>query len=1218
MNDIDERVNDWTDVELLRRQLVDSEKATLALQQMVDALSLLPALENFVPAALPIVARALNIRDCAYYEHRRGDPIRLRYWFLDGKVFGPREIRAFGDDREYAGVKAMEAGFYVPDTYLGVPFRKRTKASVLNHGGEQPDDARDDLARLLGWYMVLNVPLVIAGEADGALVIHRGFGSTYTSSEIKLAERLAQQLALAMEIDRLAANARNATSAQEREVIAHAQLDEMAKTDRALQQTTDALAAMPDLDNFIPAALRIIAEAFDAKDSAYYEHRSGDPIRLRYWYFNGRVLGPQDIANLDSEDFAFMRHLAEGFTVPDSYIGVPFRQRTRASIVDHTKPDPPSDSDLFCIERGWEIELNVPLVVSGEADGALIICRKAGSWYTPREIALAERLGQQLALAMEASRLSAAAKQEAVARERERAARERTAELSRYAEALKQTVDSLAAEEDFLGFIGRLLVIASVQLNTPIVEYWSDDGLTRATLVLTCRDGVVYGGSDDPRDVRARGVDISPRAVGVERYRDRTMHRIIDMIRDTEFREYAESFGMPVRQWCSERGVQQLVLIPLLRSGFSYGAFCFYLPEDRALEPSQLDLAFSLGQQVSLAVRMTELAEQSKQNALSREREAAANERAAELSRANEVLRAALEQLSDERDLHTFPRAILGKAMEQFGARDGVIFVFDPNAKTLTPVEYMGNVNSPQASTVEFSRPFPADPAPLWTSVVEQRAPIVFDVELEGHMLLPGEAEWHRNRGNRSVVVSPMFVNSKPYGYFGMALAERADDFSKVDLGLIQALTQQASLAIQLTRLADESKHTALAQEREKAAEERTAEITNANKVLRATLDQLSKDQDLQSFPRTILAEAMKHAGARDGLILKFDPQADVLTRSEYLASKDLPPASTLEFSRPFAASATPAWVALVAKRSPIVFDVELDAPMLLPGLGEWHRKRGNRSIIAVAMFIDSKPYGYFGITLAERAADVSNVKVGLIHALTQQATLAIQLTQLAEESQQSAVMVERQHAVVQERANMAREIHDKLAQGYAAILIQQHAMRRLLQKTDGAQGGLLSLVDNLDIIEQLSKSNLADARKTMDELRVDPFGPGDLSHSLQQCIGQLPRDRDFEVELTIVEDLPAVRRYAETEVCRIVLEAVTNARRHARTDVARVIASKQQEHLCILIQDDGIGFDTQTIGPSFGISSMHERAARAGAELKIVSAPGCGTEVRITLLGER
>lgn len=415
-----------------------------------------------------------------------------------------------------------------------------------------------------------------------------------------------------------------------------------------------------------------------------------------------------------------------------------------------------------------------------------------------------------------------------------------------------------------------------------------------------------------------------------------------------------------------------------------------------------------------------------------------------------------------------------------------------------------------------------------------------------------------------------------------------------------------------MTELAEQSKQTAVSRELERAAEERAVEFSNANEILKATLDQLAKQQELQSFPRTILQGAMKHTGARDGLILLFDQHADTLTTSDYINAEGRP--ATAEFLEPFSASGTPAWRTMVQKQAPVVFDVEEDGAMLLPGLADWHRRQGNRSIIAVAMFIDSQPYGYFGITLEERASEVSLVKVGLIQSLAQQATLAIQLTRLAEESQRAAVVVERQQVVVQERANMAREIHDRLAQGYAAILIQQHTMRRSLVRDAESQGKNAPLLGQLDIIERLSRENLTEARRTMDELRTDPFGPGELAASLERCIQQISRERDFAVSLHLDEELPLLRRYVETEICRIVLEAVTNAHKHARVAKAQVTASVRGGELQIMVSDDGVGFDTQMIGPTFGLSSMQERAARAGARVDVRSRPGCGTQVQISL----
>lgn len=787
------------------------------------------------------------------------------------------------------------------------------------------------------------------------------------------------------------------------------ELAESRKASAALQQMVDALASLPALNHFVPIALRIVAEAFETTDCAYYEHRQGEPIRLRYWFFKGQVFGPGDIrAFADDHPYAGTKALEAGFVMPAAYLGVPFRKRIHAQVVDHSG-DRPGD-EWYDLRRrlDWYMSLNVPLVIGGEADGALLVNRGRGGIFTQSEIDLAERLAQQLALAMEIDRL---------------------AEVSKLA------------------------------------------------------------------------------AIAQQRGRD-------------------------------------------------------------------------------------------------------AEERAAEFANANAVLRAMLDQLSKERDLHSFPRTILNEAMRQAGGRDALILLYDERTDKLTRSEYASAEGVIESA--EFSRPFPASTTPAWTALVSQRLPIVFDVEKDAARLLPGLADWHRRRGNRSIIAAPMFIDSKPYGYFGITLAERAEEVSKVKVELIHALTQQATLAIQLAGLADESKQAAIAQEREKDAENRAAEFAKANDVLRSTLGRLSEQCDLAAFPRAILYEAMVQTDAQDAIILKFDRYSDSLIPSEYLNVDGAPPSKDL--SRPYPTSKTSTWKTLVSTRAPAVFDVADNLKQAPATLSEWHDHRGNRSVVSVAMFIGQEPYGYFGITLRETATDVSNVKVGLIHALSQQATLAIQLTHLAEASQQAAVMLERQQVVVQERANMGREIHDRLAQGYAAILMQQHTMRRSLLRDADGTGEPSPLLKQLDIIERLSRENLADARRTMDELRLDPFGQSDLQVALRQSIGDLSQDRDFEVSLRLDEDLPPLRRYMTTELCRIVQEAVTNARKHSRGTSAKVIVVKAGGEVHLSVQDDGIGFDLQTIGSSFGIAGMHERAARAGSRLTLKSTPGQGTMVHVVV----
>jgi signal transduction histidine kinase/ligand-binding sensor domain-containing protein len=210
--------------------------------------------------------------------------------------------------------------------------------------------------------------------------------------------------------------------------------------------------------------------------------------------------------------------------------------------------------------------------------------------------------------------------------------------------------------------------------------------------------------------------------------------------------------------------------------------------------------------------------------------------------------------------------------------------------------------------------------------------------------------------------------------------------------------------------------------------------------------------------------------------------------------------------------------------------------------------------------------------------------------------------------SRHVARALERSNIVTQERAHMAREIHDKLAQGYAAILMQQRALRRVMN-TDSEAG-----MQHLDMIERLSKENIAEARKTMADLWPDPHMSGDLGRALKGCLQPFNHEPEFQVTLEVNTDLPVISRHFENEVCRVVGEALNNARKHARTSSASVNVQRVDGNLCICVRDHGVGFSTNAESLSFGLATMYERTARIGSELKIISAPGCGTSVVMTL----
>jgi len=223
-----------------------------------------------------------------------------------------------------------------------------------------------------------------------------------------------------------------------------------------------------------------------------------------------------------------------------------------------------------------------------------------------------------------------------------------------------------------------------------------------------------------------------------------------------------------------------------------------------------------------------------------------------------------------------------------------------------------------------------------------------------------------------------------------------------------------------------------------------------------------------------------------------------------------------------------------------------------------------------------------------------------LTEAMARQATMALHQSRLAEQTLVEA----RRQAVLEERNRLARDIHDTLAQGFAAILMQLQAAQR-------AAGALpSSAARSLETALDLARTHMVEARRSVSALRPDTGDADDLGLSLQRMIDLARRTSDVPVELTI-EELPAFGGGVEREIIGIAQEALTNAVKHARARHICVHASGVRGvGFRLSVADDGRGIARERQSLGFGLTSMHERAERIGASLTIVTAPRSGTEV--------
>jgi signal transduction histidine kinase len=277
------------------------------------------------------------------------------------------------------------------------------------------------------------------------------------------------------------------------------------------------------------------------------------------------------------------------------------------------------------------------------------------------------------------------------------------------------------------------------------------------------------------------------------------------------------------------------------------------------------------------------------------------------------------------------------------------------------------------------------------------------------------------------------------------------------------------------------------------------------------------------------------------------------------------------------------------------------DDPRLPELVREFRRAKGWDATIATPLVLGSRNLGW--ITLSSpRDKECENQwwRVVLIEAVARQAALALHQSRLVELNR----LEERRKATLDERNRLARDIHDNLAQGFAAILMQLQAAQRASAILP------VKVAASIETAVDLARTHLTEARRSVGALRPNVSNTEDLAAALKRLAEMAQRTTDLPIDV-VVEELPRFGDSVEREMIGIAQEALTNAVRHSRARKITIRASTAQSvGLRLSIADDGRGIARDRSTGGFGMISMQERAERIGASLTIVTAPRNGTEV--------
>jgi signal transduction histidine kinase len=215
-----------------------------------------------------------------------------------------------------------------------------------------------------------------------------------------------------------------------------------------------------------------------------------------------------------------------------------------------------------------------------------------------------------------------------------------------------------------------------------------------------------------------------------------------------------------------------------------------------------------------------------------------------------------------------------------------------------------------------------------------------------------------------------------------------------------------------------------------------------------------------------------------------------------------------------------------------------------------------------------------------------------------------------ADEARERATRAEREReerarvAVADERARIARELHDVVGHSVSVMTVQASAVRRLLRPEQRRER------EALLIVERTGREALAEMRRMVGVLRRPEEAPAlapqpSLEH-LDKLVAQA-REAGLPVELRVEGESVQLPAGVDLTAYRLIQEGLTNAIKHARATRAEVVVHYTDDHVELAVSDDGSGSGGNSDGGGHGLVGMRERVSVYGGELEAGPAPSGG-----------
>ncbi len=284
--------------------------------------------------------------------------------------------------------------------------------------------------------------------------------------------------------------------------------------------------------------------------------------------------------------------------------------------------------------------------------------------------------------------------------------------------------------------------------------------------------------------------------------------------------------------------------------------------------------------------------------------------------------------------------------------------------------------------------------------------------------------------------------------------------------------------------------------------------------------------------------------------------------------------------------------------------------PMRLPDIkadprfgGWWPRAHPDLSdLLAVPIKDGERVLGFIFAASKRTGHGFTERDEALVSLFATHAALALTNARLYERA--------RQLSVLEERARLARDLHDAVSQKLFSIRVKARAASMLATR-DAERA-----VSEMQSVAGLAGEAHAELRAVIDGLDPPQLAEGGLAESLRRYALLAGRAHGIKV-IFMADDLPELGARRDGALYRIATEALHNALRHAGAAEVRMSVCAVGCRVTLEVSDDGSGFAPGLPTSGVGLASMRDRAAAAGGTLDIRSAPDQGTTVRLVLPAE-